>query len=132
VWVTIRAAVRASNPPSNPALLDALTKDFLDHDFDFREPIRTIVNSRTYQASVATNEWNEKDVEKFLARHSAASQRRRIDGRPGASQEEERTRRGLQARCGGEGGSGINQQRCGNCSPRRTQGLLALREKVRN
>jgi len=57
--------IRASNPPSNPALLDALTKDFLDHNFDLRQLMRSIVNSRTYQASVATNEWNEKDVENF-------------------------------------------------------------------
>jgi hypothetical protein len=57
--------IRASNPPSNPALLDALSKDFLDHNFDLRQLMRTIANSRTYQASVATNEWNEKDGENF-------------------------------------------------------------------
>ncbi len=57
--------IRASNPPSNPALLDALTKDFIDRDFDLRYVMRTIVNSRTYQASVAANEWNEKDGENF-------------------------------------------------------------------
>jgi hypothetical protein len=57
--------IRASNPPSNPALLDALTKDFLDHDYDLRHLMRTIVNSRTYQAGIATNEWNEKDTENF-------------------------------------------------------------------
>ena len=47
-------------PPSNPALLDALTKDFVDHDFDLRHLMRTIANSRTYQAGIATNEWNEQ------------------------------------------------------------------------
>ncbi len=57
--------IRASNPPSNPALLDALTKDFIDHNFDLRYLMRTIANSRTYQASVAANEWNEKDTENF-------------------------------------------------------------------
>jgi hypothetical protein len=57
--------IRASNPASNPALLDALTKDFIDHNFDLRYLMRTIANSRTYQASVATNEWNEKDGENF-------------------------------------------------------------------
>jgi len=57
--------IRASNPPSNPALLDALAKDFLDHDFDLRHLMRTIANSRTYQASFSTNEWNEKDGENF-------------------------------------------------------------------
>ena len=57
--------IRASNPPSNPALLDALTKDFIDHDFDLRHLMRTIANSRTYQAGIATNEWNEKDTDNF-------------------------------------------------------------------
>jgi hypothetical protein len=57
--------IRASNPPSNEALLNALTKDFKDHDFDVRHLIRTIVNSRVYQASIATNEWNVTDKTNF-------------------------------------------------------------------
>jgi len=57
--------IRASNPPSNPALLDALTKDFIDHNFDLRHLMRTIANSRAYQASIATNEWNENDTINF-------------------------------------------------------------------
>ena len=57
--------IRASNPPSNPALLDALEKDFVAHDFDLRHLMRTIVNSRTYQASIATNEWNAGDRDNF-------------------------------------------------------------------
>jgi hypothetical protein len=57
--------IRASNPPSNEALLNALTKDFKDHDFDVRHLIRTIVNSRVYQASIATNEWNQTDNTNF-------------------------------------------------------------------
>ncbi|MEO8370967.1 MAG: DUF1549 and DUF1553 domain-containing protein, partial [Candidatus Solibacter sp.] len=57
--------IRASNPPSNPALLDALTKDFLDHNFDLRQLMRTIANSRAYQAGIATNEWNQNDGENF-------------------------------------------------------------------
>jgi hypothetical protein len=57
--------IRASNPPSNPALLDALTKDFIDHNFDLAYVMRTITNSRTYQASLVTNEWNTKDVDNF-------------------------------------------------------------------
>ena len=73
--------IRASNPPVNEALLDALTKDFMDHDFDLRHLMRTIVNSRAYQASIATNEWNENDRDELLARHSAAFECRGIDGR---------------------------------------------------
>ena len=57
--------IRASNPPANPALLDALTKDFIDHNFDLRYLLKTITNSRTYQASMVTNEWNAKDTENF-------------------------------------------------------------------
>jgi hypothetical protein len=57
--------IRASNPPSNAALLDALTKDFTDHDFDLRHLMRTIANSRAYQASIVTNEWNESDADNF-------------------------------------------------------------------
>jgi hypothetical protein len=57
--------IRASNPPSNEALLNALTKDFKDHDYDLKHLMRTIVNSRVYQASIATNEWNETDKTNF-------------------------------------------------------------------
>jgi len=57
--------IRASNPPSNPALLDALEKDFVAHGFDLRQLMRTIVTSRAYQASFATNEWNAADRDNF-------------------------------------------------------------------
>ena len=53
--------IRASNPPTNEALLDALTKDFKDHDYDLKHLIRTIVNSRVYQAGIQTNEWSATD-----------------------------------------------------------------------
>lgn len=57
--------IRASNPPVNPQLLDALTKDLLDHNFDIQHLMRTIVKSRTYQASFQTNEWNAGDADNF-------------------------------------------------------------------
>jgi hypothetical protein len=57
--------IRASNPPVNPALLDALTRDLIDHQFDLRHLMRTIVNSRAYQASFVTNEWNATDAYNF-------------------------------------------------------------------
>jgi hypothetical protein len=53
--------IRAGNPPSNPALLDALTEDFLHSGFDVQHMLRTICKSRTYQHSVAANTWNEDD-----------------------------------------------------------------------
>ncbi len=57
--------IRASNPPVNPALLEALTKDLTDHNFDLQSLMRTIVKSRSYQASFVTNEWNALDADNF-------------------------------------------------------------------
>lgn len=57
--------VRTSNPPSNPALLDALTADFVESGFDMRHVMRAIVASRTYQQSMRTNRWNEDDEANF-------------------------------------------------------------------
>ncbi|MCX7664718.1 MAG: DUF1549 and DUF1553 domain-containing protein [Gemmataceae bacterium] len=53
--------IRAGNPPTNPELLDRLTKDFIDSGFDVQKLIKTICKSRTYQLSVVTNKWNEGD-----------------------------------------------------------------------
>jgi hypothetical protein len=57
--------IRASNPPVNPELLDALTRDFVSSGFDLRRLIRTIVNSRTYQLTHRANEWNAGDELNF-------------------------------------------------------------------
>ncbi|MCH2573967.1 DUF1553 domain-containing protein [Candidatus Poribacteria bacterium] len=57
--------IRSSNPPSNPKLLDLLTKDFIDHQFDLKHLMRTIVHSRVYQHSIDTNSWNETDTVNF-------------------------------------------------------------------
>ncbi len=57
--------IRASNPPTNPALLDALTKELIEHDFDLRHLMRVIANSRAYQTSFTPNEWNEGDAINF-------------------------------------------------------------------
>ena len=69
--------IRASNPPSNPALLDALTKDFIAHDYDLKNLIRTIVNSRTYQLAYKTTLSNADDEINFshaLPRRLSAEQ----------------------------------------------------------
>ncbi len=52
---------RDSNPPSNEPLLDALAKDFAEHQFDRKHILKTILNSRTYQASCKTSELNQDD-----------------------------------------------------------------------
>jgi Protein of unknown function (DUF1553)/Protein of unknown function (DUF1549) len=53
--------IRAGNPPTNPALLDRLTQEFIAGGFNVRELIKTICKSRTYQHSVFTNAWNKDD-----------------------------------------------------------------------
>jgi hypothetical protein len=53
--------IRASNPASNPELLDAITKDFVDNGYDLKRLIRLICTSATYQRSLAANQWNEDD-----------------------------------------------------------------------
>ena len=57
--------IRSSNPPSNPELLAALEKDFLEHGFDLRHVMRTITRSRTYQSSIVTNPFNFDDAINF-------------------------------------------------------------------
>ncbi len=52
---------RATNPPSHPALLDALAADFVKHKFDLRYVIRLIMNSRAYQLSATPNDSNRDD-----------------------------------------------------------------------
>lgn len=56
---------RDSNPPSNGPLLDALAQDFVNHKFDRKHLLRTILNSRTYQADFRANEFNKDDVKYF-------------------------------------------------------------------
>jgi hypothetical protein len=50
-----------ANPPSNDRLLDALAKDFIDHQYDIRHLERQILLSRVYQLSSRTNETNKLD-----------------------------------------------------------------------
>ncbi|HEX8916224.1 MAG TPA: DUF1549 and DUF1553 domain-containing protein [Humisphaera sp.] len=69
--------IRASNPPSNPELLDALTADFVRSGYDTQHLVRTIVTSRTYQGSVASNKWNADDrtnFSRFVPRRLSAEQ----------------------------------------------------------
>ena len=57
--------IRAGNPPSNPELLDHLTRKFVEGGFDVRKLIAEICKSRIYQLSLATNKWNEDDQINF-------------------------------------------------------------------
>jgi Protein of unknown function (DUF1553)/Protein of unknown function (DUF1549) len=49
------------NPPTNPALLDWLARDFIEHKFDLKHLHRTILNSRTYQLTWKPNGSNRLD-----------------------------------------------------------------------
>jgi hypothetical protein len=53
--------LRPTNPPSNPALLEALAKTFVRQGYDLRKLVRTITSSRTYQLSSQVNEINRLD-----------------------------------------------------------------------
>jgi hypothetical protein len=50
-----------ANPPSNPKLLDALARDFVESGYDVRRLERTILMSRTYQLSSTPNDTNRLD-----------------------------------------------------------------------
>jgi hypothetical protein len=57
--------LRETNPPSNPELLDALAKDFVEHKYDVKSVIRVILNSRVYQLSAEPTEHNKNDRQNF-------------------------------------------------------------------
>jgi hypothetical protein len=54
--------MRATNPASNPELLDALAADFVKHQFDLKHLLRTILNSRAYQLSSSSTPGNSADA----------------------------------------------------------------------
>jgi hypothetical protein len=57
--------VRSTNPPTNPELLDALAKKFVESKFDMKATVRLICNSRVYQTSSAPNETNKRDDQNY-------------------------------------------------------------------
>ncbi len=61
-----------ANPPSNAALLDFLTKAFVEHNYDLKWLHREVTNSLAYQRSWKVNETNRLDLRNF----SHASPRR--------------------------------------------------------
>ncbi len=54
--------MRATNPASNPELLDALAKDFVANKFDVKRLLKTIFRSRAYQLSSQTAAGNAVDA----------------------------------------------------------------------
>jgi hypothetical protein len=57
--------IRITNPPSNPELLDALAKHFVEHKFDMKNLIRTICTSQVYRLSAVANAFNADDRQSF-------------------------------------------------------------------
>jgi Protein of unknown function (DUF1549)/Protein of unknown function (DUF1553) len=57
--------VRATNPPVNGPLLDALSKRLVESKFDLRSLVREICNSRVYQLSASPNASNKGDTRQF-------------------------------------------------------------------
>jgi hypothetical protein len=57
--------MRITNPPSNPQLLDALAKDFVDNKYSLKSLVKTICKSRTYQLSAIPNEFNQLDKQTY-------------------------------------------------------------------
>jgi hypothetical protein len=60
--------LRETNPPSNRELFDALVKDFIDHKFDVKHLVRTVMTSAAYQRSSAPRPGNEAD-DRFYSRY---------------------------------------------------------------
>ena len=57
--------LRASNPPSNPELLDALAADFIGHGYDLKRLARAIATSRAYDRTSLPIEGNARDRRNF-------------------------------------------------------------------
>ncbi|AWM41883.1 hypothetical protein GobsT_69970 [Gemmata obscuriglobus] len=47
---------RATNPPSNPELLEWLAADFAKHKFSLKHAVRTVMTSRTYQLAATARD----------------------------------------------------------------------------
>jgi hypothetical protein len=60
--------LRATNPASNEAALQALADDFVANDYDLKHTLRVICNSATYQHSGEPNLTNRNDETQF-SRH---------------------------------------------------------------
>lgn len=57
--------VRLTNPPTNSALLDALAQHFVETGFDYRQLVKTILMSATYQRSSDVNPTNQRDEQNY-------------------------------------------------------------------
>ena len=57
--------MRETNPPTNPELLDALARHFVESGYDMKELVRTICRSTVYQLDSLPNRYNAVDKQNF-------------------------------------------------------------------
>lgn len=57
--------IRDSNPPTNPELLAALERHFIDSGYNLKELIRVITTSTAYQLSSVPNQYNVSDRQNY-------------------------------------------------------------------
>ena len=57
--------MRATNPPSNPELLDALAQNLVENKYSLKALVKTICKSRTYQLASTPNDFNASDKQSF-------------------------------------------------------------------
>ncbi|MFO0881579.1 MAG: DUF1549 domain-containing protein [Gemmataceae bacterium] len=57
--------IRDSNPASNPELLAALEKHFIQSGFDLKDLVRVMTRSSAYQLSSAPNKFNQGDQQNY-------------------------------------------------------------------
>ncbi len=60
--------IRATNPPSNPELINALAREFRAQKFDVKQLLRTILTSHVYELSALPNPRNNWDTKNY-SRH---------------------------------------------------------------
>ncbi len=69
--------LRATNPPSNPRLLEALANDFREQSYDLKKLIRRIMTSEVYGLSSTPNNRNISDTRNY-SRHYRARLRAEV------------------------------------------------------
>lgn len=57
--------LRVTNPPSNPKLLNELSRRFVESGFDLKDLVKTICKSSVYQLRSEPNELNKSDKQNF-------------------------------------------------------------------
>ncbi len=62
--------MRATNPPSNPELMDSLARDFVARKFDLKHLMKTILKSRVYGLSSSPTDDNRADTRNYARYYS--------------------------------------------------------------